>query len=308
MNNMKKILKWSVISLLGLIVLLAAYTAYIMQSVDTVNMPQNHGKVETKLYLAKDNKGEKQPLIVVFGGGEGGNAWTRGRWKVTRDKFIDDGYAMLAVSYFGLPGTPDKLDRIALEGVHAAIQQAVTNNPAIEGRCVALIGVSKGAELALLLASRYSDIKSVVAIVPANAVYVAITDALTTSSFSHNGQSLPFVPFPWRATLPLITGDKRKVFDIMAEDVAAVAAAKIKVEKINGPIFLMSATNDEWWASKEMSDDMMARLKAKQFAHVHEHLVTTGDHAAPFKHIDKARQFLNDNFKREVATGCARKT
>jgi uncharacterized protein len=306
MNNMKKILKWSGITLLGLIVLLAvliaAYTAYIMQSVDTVNMPLNHGKVETKLYLGK---GEKQPLIVAFGGGEGGNAWTRGRWQATRDKFIDDGYAFLAVGYFGLPGTPEKLDRIALEGVNAAIQQAA-KNPAIEGRCIALLGGSKGGELALLLASRYPEIKSVVAIVPANAVQVAITDALTTSSFSHNGQSLPFVPFPWRATVPLITGDKRKVFEIMSEDVAAVAAAKIEVEKINGPIFLMSATNDEWWASKEMSDDMMARLKAKQFAHVHEHLAIAGDHAAPFKHMDRARQFLNDNFKREVATGCVR--
>jgi pimeloyl-ACP methyl ester carboxylesterase len=303
MNNTKKILKWSGITLLCLIVLLAAYTAYIMQSVDAVNMPQNHGKVETKLYLGK---GEKQPLIVAFGGGEGGNAWTRGRWKAVRDKFNEDGYALLAVGYFGLPGTPDKLDRIALEGLHAAIQQAVANNPAIEGRCIALLGGSKGGELALLLASRYPEIKSVVAIVPANAVQVAITDALTTSSFSHNGQSLPFVPFPWRATVPLITGDKRRVFDLMAEDVAAVAAAKIEVEKINGPIFLMSATNDEWWASKEMSDDMMVRLKAKQFAHVHEHLAIAGDHATPFKHIDRARQFLNNNFKSGIATGCAR--
>lgn len=302
MNNMKKILKWSAIVLTSLVVLVAGYTAYIMQSVDTVNMPLNHGKVETKLYLGK---GDKQPLIVGFGGGEGGNAWTRNYWKSTRDKFIDDGYSFLAVGYFGSPGTPEKLDRIALEGVHAAIVKAA-ENPAIEARCIALIGGSKGGELALLLASRYPDIKAVVAMAPANAVYVAITDALTTSSFSHNGQSLPFVPFPWRATVPLITGDKRKVFDIMAQDVAAVATAKIEVEKINGPVFLMSATNDEWWASKEMSDDIMARLKAKQFVHEHEHLAVVGRHAAPVKEIDKARQFLNDHFKQGAANGCQR--
>jgi pimeloyl-ACP methyl ester carboxylesterase len=303
---MKKFLKWSAISLISLFVLvgliLAIYTAYIIQSVDMVNMPKNHGKVETKLYLGN---GDKQPLVVAFGGGEGGNAWTRQRWQAERDKFIEAGYAFLAVGYFGLPGTPEKLDRIALEGVHAAIVEAAAN-PAIEKRCIALLGGSKGGELALLLASRYPDIKSVVAIVPASAVFVAITDAMTTSSFSHHGQSLPFVPFPWRATMPLISGDKRKVFDLMSEDKTALDAARIEVEKINGAIFLMSATNDEWWASKEMSDDIMARLKAKQFAHVYEHLAIEGNHAAPFKHLDQARRFLNDNFKREVASGCAR--
>ncbi len=288
--------------MLSLIVLVAAYTAYIMQSVDTVNMPKNHGKVETKLYLGK---GEKQPLIVAFGGGEGGNAWAHPRRQKERDKFIEAGYAFLAVGYFGLPGTPDKLDRIALEGVIAAIAEA-SANPAIEKRCIALLGGSKGGELALVLASRYPEIKSVVAVVPGSAVFVGITDALTTSSFSHNGQSLPFVPFPWRATVPLITGDKRKVFDIMTEDIAAMDAARIEVEKINGPIFLMSATNDEWWDSKKMSDEIMSRLSEKKFAHQHQHLAVTGNHASPFKQLDKARQFLDDNFKRDVASGCER--
>jgi uncharacterized protein len=307
---MKKFLKFSALTIVALVILFGAYTAYVIQSVDTVNMPAQHGKVETKLFITKDgakaNEGApKLPLIVGLGGAEGGNAWAANRRANERNKFIDDGYAFLAIGYFGAPGTPQKLDRIALEGVHAAIMQAA-RDPAIDARCIALIGGSKGAELALVLASRYPDIKAVAALAPGNAVFVGITDALTTSSFSHNGEPLPFVPFPWKATLPLLTGDKRKVFDLMTEDKAAVERALIPIEKINGPVFLMSGTRDEFWAATEMSDAMIARLKEKRFPHAHEHVAIEGDHAAPTKHLDRARTFLNAHFKPGTANGCQR--
>lgn len=310
---MKKLLKLSAVTIAVLTALIGTYTAYVMHSVDTVNMPAMHGKVEAKLFVSKDGvapaDGEPQrprPLIVGFGGAEGGNAWASKRHANERNKFIDDGYAFLAIGYFGAPGTPPKLDRIALEGVHAAITQAA-RDPAIDGRCIAVIGGSKGAELALVLASHYPDIKAVVALAPGNAIFVGLTDALTTSSFSHNGQPLPFVPFPWKATLPLLTGDKRKVFDLMSEDKAAVERALIPVEKINGPVFLMSGTRDEFWAATEMSDAIIARLKEKNFPHPHEHVAIEGDHGVPTKHLDRARTFLNSHFKSGTINGCVRR-
>jgi uncharacterized protein len=307
---MKKVLKWFGIVILMFVVLIAAYMVYIINSVDTKNMPLNHGKVETKLFLTKDGTpapegAAKRPLIVGLGGAEGGNSWARNRWKPMRDQFLDEGYAVLALGYFGLPGTPERLDRIALEGVHAAIMRAASD-PAIDSRCIAIIGGSKGAELALLLASRYPDIKAVAALAPGNAVFVAITDAMTTSSFSHNGESLPFVPLPWKATVPLITGDKRRVFDLMMEDRAAVERALIPVEKINGPILLMSGKQDEMWAATEMSDAMIARLTDKKFAYPHKHIALDGDHAVPTKHMNEVLTFFNVHFKPGLTNGCAR--
>jgi uncharacterized protein len=102
----------------------------------------------------------------------------------------------------------------------------------------------------------------------------------------------------------LITGDKRKVFDIMMTDTVAVERATIPVEKINGPVIFLSATQDEYWDSKGMSDAMMARLKANNFPHASAHVAIEGSHAAPVKHFAEVRKFLDTNFKSRAESGC----
>lgn len=298
-----KVLKWFAAAIVLMVVLVASYTVYIIHSVDPDVLPENHGKVDARFYPGPDT-GQPKPLLVMFGGAEGGNAWTADRWADERQAFLDRGYAMLAVAYFGQPGLPKDLDRIALEGVHDAIV-AASSRDGVDGRCVALIGGSKGAELALLLASRYPDIDAVAAIVPGSAVFVGHTQAFTTSSFSHRGEPLPFVPMPWSATGALIAGDMRTVFDHMIADADAVARAAIPVERINGPVFLLSATRDELWDSMGMSEAMMARLAAQGFAWPYEHVAIDGGHTEPTRHLDRVRDFLDRHFKPRTASGCA---
>ncbi len=273
-------------------------------------LPPHHARVSTQLYLAPEGTlaqagAPKRPLLVAVGGAEGGNAWAGPRAQAMRNRFLADGYAVLAIGYFGIPDTPARLDRIALEGVRNAILEAA-KNPAIEGRCIAMMGGSKGAELTLLLASRTPEIKAVAAVVPGSAVFVGHTDEFDTSSFSENGVELPYVPMTEQAVPALIAGDKRKVFDTLMQDQAAVARARIPVERINGPIFFLSATQDELWASKEMSDDMMATLKRARFPHAHEHTAIEGGHGAPMRHLNLVRDFLNAKFLPQVNEGCRR--
>ena len=298
-----KLLKWLLIAIATVIALLAGYTAYLVHSVDPTVMPEHHGKVAVEFFPGPPSEAPK-PLLVAFGGAEGRNAWASDRWAGERQAFLDAGYAMLTVAYFGAPGTPVELDRIALEGVHDAIVRAGAT-PGVDGHCVALMGGSKGAELALLLASRYPDIDAVAAIVPGSAVFAGHTAAFTTSSFSHHGESLPFVPVPWSATGALIAGDMRRVFDLMAADTDAMARAAIPVENIQGPVFLLSATRDEFWDSKGMSDAMIARLESHGFPHAHQHVAIEGDHVAPTEHLHLVREFLAVQFMPRLANGCA---
>src|SRR5690606_8746531 len=206
---------------------------------------------DAKLYLGA---GESQPLIVGFGGAEGGNLFASDFAKEAVEGYVAKGYAFLAIGYFDAPGAPKELDRISLEGVHKAIDDAASN-PKVNGRCIAVIGGSKGGELALLLASHYPDIKAVVGLVPGNAVFMAHTSTGDTASASMNGRSLPFVPVPESAARFFFPPDRnlRRAWEEMIKDKAAVERAAIAVERINGPILLVSARHDELWPSMEMS-------------------------------------------------------
>ena len=217
------------------------------------------------------------------------------------------GYAVLAIGYFGAPGAPKEVDRIALEGVHKAIEDAASN-PKVNGKCIAVLGGSKGGELALLLASYYPDIKAVIGLVPGNAVFVAHTSTGDTASFSLNGRQLPFVPIPQSAVPFLLPPNRnlRLAFDEMVKDKAAVEKAAIAVERINGPILLVSARHDEIWPSMEMSNAIGERLAKHGFPFKFEHVVIDGSHNDVYTHPDLSEKFLDANLLQESATGCAR--
>jgi pimeloyl-ACP methyl ester carboxylesterase len=295
-------LKWTALALLVAIGVGLAYYSYLVITFDTDTLPENHGRVNTLLYVGE---GENQPLLVGFGGAEGGNAWVRNHVKPQRDRFLAQGYALLAVAYFGEEGIPKEVDRISLEGVYAAIAEA-TDHPKVNRECIALIGGSKGAELALLLASRYPDIKAVVGIVPGNAVFAAHTIAMNTSSFSSSDDPLPFVPVPWSAVPSLIKSDLRSAWEEMLKDEEAVERAAIPVEKINGPILLLSATRDEFWPSTEMSEAIVRRLQEHRFPYRYEHVAIEGGHRAPQERGDFVEEFLQANLLEESAAGCPR--
>ena len=291
-NGFFRFLKWALSVVVALALLLAAYLWWVVARFDTKTLPARHGQVDAELFA---REGGRHPLIVGFGGGEGGNAWATKTWRKQRERFLDQGYAMLAVGYFGTPHSPEHLDRISLDGVHAAIERAA-RDPRVDGRCIAVIGGSRGAELALLLASHYPDIKAVVAIVPGSAVFPALTDAMTTAGFSFHDKPLPFVPMTWSATPYLFTRDLRAAFETMMRDEGAMASAAIPVERIKGPVLFVSAAQDEMWPSKEMGDAMMRRLQAHGFRHHAEHLVVQGGHAEPLDEFPKMEAFLKTRF------------
>lgn len=269
---------------IGLFIVISS-TSFAQTTLETPN-------VESKLYLGN---GKNQPLIVGLAGAEGGNAWTSDRWKKTRDQFIEKGYAFLAIGYFKANGTPDTLQKIAIEDVHYAIKVA-TKNKKINKRKIAIVGGSRGADLALLLGSYYKDIKCVVGIVASNVTFPGNTNHFTTSTWTYQKKELPFVPVNEEAVPFLIKRDLRGTFEAMLKDTIAEERALIKIEKIKGPILLVSATKDEICPSTPMAEKMIARLKAKKFKYNFEHVVIEGVHTEPYKHFDLVFKFLEANF------------
>ncbi len=250
---------------------------------------------ESVLYLGK---GKNQPLIVGLGGSEGGNAWTSDYWKKTRDQFIEKGYSFLAVGYFGAKGTPDILNKIAIEDVYNAIKIA-TKNKQVNNKKIAIIGGSRGADLALLLGSYYKDIDCVVSIVGSSAVFPGHTTHFTTSCWTYQNKELPFVPVNEEAVPFLMKRDLRGTFETMLKDTIAVENAIIKIENIKGAIFLLSATKDEICPSTPMAETMIARLKNNNFKYHYEHKAIEGGHGEPLKYFDLIFKFLETNFAKK---------
>jgi uncharacterized protein len=252
----------------------------------------NTSNTESILYLGN---GKKQALIVGLGGSEGGNAWSSDYWKKIRDQFIEKGYAFLAVGYFKAKGTPDTLQKIAIEDVYNAIKVA-TKNSKINKKKIAIIGGSRGADLALLLGSHYKNIDCIVGIVASNVTFPGNTNHFTTSTWTYQNKELPFVPVNEEAVPFLIKGKLRETFEAMLKDTIAEERALIKVENINGAILLVSATKDEVCPSTPMADKIVLRLKSKKFKYTYEHIAIEGRHSEPLKHFDKIFNFLKLNF------------
>lgn len=256
-------------------------------------MPEKHGSIDVKLFVGKN---ENQPLVVGFGGGEGGNAWASSHWEKTRNEFLEKGYAFLAVGYFGMPNTTQMLDRVSLNHIYDEITKAA-ENPLVNADKVALIGGSKGAELVLNLASRYSDIDAVVAIVPSHVSFPGLTYTMEHSSWMFNGEEVPFVPASERIIPAVLQRDLHTAFSIMLEDEVAVEKARIQVEKINGNVLLISARKDEMWPSFSMSEQLLERFKQAKFQHHVQHIISEGDHASSLNYFADIFSFLEHHFK-----------
>lgn len=265
----------------ALFLLLAHYS---MQAQDTLPVKQ----VEALLYTGK---GSNQPLIVGIGGSEGGNAWASDYWKKTRDEFIEKGYAFLAIGYFGCKGTPEILDQIAIDQVYQAIATAKKDKRINPGK-IAVVGGSRGADLALLLGSYYPDISCVIGMSASHAVFPGHTQEFTTSCWTFAGKPLPFIPVNEESVPFLMKRDLRGAFEAMLKDTLAEQQAVIKVEQIHGAVLLLSGTRDEMIPAVSMGEKMVQQWKDHQFKYPYQHMIYEGSHTEPTRHFDEVFRFL----------------
>lgn len=203
--------------------------------------------------------------VIVLATSEGGIPSRRAQ------QISEGGFPTLALGYFKTERTPQYLDMIPLEYFDQPIEWLMRNE-LTDGSGVILMGESKGAELALLLASRKSEVKGVIAFVPSSVVFQGIPEVFwpPRSSWSQQGEPIPFVPYD-SAGVP----DPNDILGLYRNSLKqqdAVEAATIPVERINGPILLFSAADDRMWPSVEMCEAIVRRLDESGFGHGHEHI------------------------------------
>lgn len=195
--------------------------------------------------------------VLVLGGSEGGIADEE-----VAALLASRGFTAMALAYFGLEELPRELASIPVERFFAAIDylRATPGEPS-----VALLGTSKGAEAALLVASMRRDVSAVVAYAPSSVVWSCICGDAGQSSWSRNGAPVPFVP-PGRD--PRYAPPSGFPIEPAAHYVyrlrSAPPAATIPVERIAAPLLLIAGEDDRMWPSADMARRIAERRKSRR--------------------------------------------
>ena len=216
----------------------------------------------------------RHPALLILGGSEGGTAGVRR----LAAPCAAQGYAVLALSYFGADGVPQNLDQIPLEYFATGLRWLAAR-PEVDGARIGVFGISKGGEAALLVATRNPQVRATVAGVPSNVAWQGIIRPAwdNRSSWSEGGRPLPYLSYDFSHGFSSILA----LYEGALATEAQHPDAEIPVERINGPVLLLSGRADRMWPSSAMSDAVVARLRAHNFRFPVEHLAfDNAGHAA----------------------------
>lgn len=204
-----------------------------------------------------------KPVVVILHGADGNDeASTRFGPILARM-----GYAAVGLPYYSpnwgeygpppkFPDLPGSFIDIRVDQI-ADLREALRGMPGADVEHFGLFGASKGAEFALIAASRYPWIDSVVAYAPTDVVWegwgLEMVEAEgTRSSFSFGGQALPFMPYRGfvEGLLAGPAADLRAIHaNGRADHPEKEAAARIPAENYAGALLLIAGGKDAQWDS-----------------------------------------------------------
>lgn len=211
------------------------------------------------------------PALIAIGGAEGGLD-TVSKMAVT---LVPCGYAVLALAYFGEPGLPSTLESVPLEYFHRAVEW-LARQPGIDPARLGVIGWSRGAEAALLVASREPKIHAVIAVSPSSYVWAGENfERPPQAAWTVGGEPIPCVtPRPPKNYRPGMS-----IKDLLSAFLAEAKQrpdAVIPVQRIHGAILLITGTDDHLWPSSEMAEQITQRLRAADFQYIYRTLSYRG--------------------------------
>lgn len=254
--NMKQVL----ITIITILMLTTAYLVIDHLLFDGFKTKTIHQDGFQANYFAKSET-ENKTAIVLIGGGQWGDYWG--------EQFANKGYVGLSLPYTRLEGLPELPEEIPLEYFEKAIDW-LAEQVEVDSKKVIVMGASRNAELALVLASVFpKSISGVIAYAPSsvswsNTVLPFNSDEIK-ASWTYKGKDIPYVP------MNKISANQNGEINTLAywksglEKLEDVKNASIKVENINGPILLFSGKEDGVWPASQMADSIEKRIRDHDF-------------------------------------------
>lgn len=228
--------------------------------------------------FAVTDRGGRRPGVIVLGGSEGGLFTAR----ALAPLLASHGFAALGVGYFsraeqGIAPLPANLELIPVETIERA-RRWLAGQPSVDASRIAIVGVSKGAELALLAAATYDWVSAVAAFAPSHVVWEGIPPAdrpsgPAGSSWTIAGRPIPFVR--WSYAAEARGSEARKAtrrsrlteahLESLAEFAGDVEPATIPIERSRAALLLVAGIDDGMWPSAYSIDRIQARLARRGY-------------------------------------------
>jgi len=217
----------------------------------------------------------KRPVILFIGGSGSG----LGVDAPVSAALASHGFNVLSVSFFGERGLPAQLSRVPLE-YFDKIFAWLSKNPFTSGKEVWILGMSKGAEVSLILAAQHSFITRVALWAPHAYCFQGIAFK-NESSWSYQGKDLPYIRLKNRWVFAHMLGCmiKNQPFGYTPVFVKGLKladnkdAARIKVENANADFLFCTSKDCGMWNTYDGTVEIMATLRASAYQHTCEQIV-----------------------------------
>ncbi|MEU4543125.1 acyl-CoA thioester hydrolase/BAAT C-terminal domain-containing protein [Nonomuraea dietziae] len=177
------------------------------------------------------------------------------------------GMTAMSIRWFGGPGQTPGICEVPLETFVSALDLLAATGVSR----LAVLGLSKGAEAALMLACVEPRVQAVVALSPSSVVWANVgpgPDGVTVpyrSSWTWRGQPVPFAPYPaeWPAEGPPTS------FRAFYERglAAAPPEAAIPLERTRAEVLLVAGGDDLMWPSLTFADALAERREVRIVSH-----------------------------------------
>ncbi len=172
--------------------------------------------------------GTSLPAVVVLGGSEGG-------YPIDIPAMLaSHRIAALSSAYFGEPGLPQDLVEVPIERVRDAVHYLAALSR-VNPRRIAVLGVSRGGELAFVAAAHFPEIRAAAGIVPSPIVEAGLRfgkSPVNESAWTLQGKPLPFASYAQIMEF------------IRSGNAASVPNAVIDFQRINGPVAIIAGADD----------------------------------------------------------------
>ena len=204
---------------------------------------------------------EPEAGVLVLAGSSGRVDHSRARLLASH------GLTALAIRWFGGPGQPPGICEVPLETFTAGVDLLLTSGV----RRVGILGVSKGAEAALLTAVYDPRVNAVVAVSPSAYAWSNVGPGLDRarrpqrSCWTWRGAPLPFTPMDDSWESPPCAGPV-PIRGWYEQSAAAypdrLAAAAIPIERARADVLLVAGGDDAMWPSLAYAEHLAERRRA----------------------------------------------